>query len=192
MSAPVLAVEMRRACGPGPLSCRVGFHDLRVMSRNAHHQGQRAEEPVHTSLCSCSLGHVEHIPQLKEPAEMDLFPVLSTRMISCWKMSSLFFVFRKAPFWMTFLFVIVILLVVVMCVLPAPTGHNAHHTDDHMLGVAPVLSLIAMAVMAMVSTVSLRFPQPPIALGGFPRLSRLIQLPLLACSCAHQSRPLRR
>lgn len=107
-------------------------------------------------------------------------------------MSSLLFFIRKAPFCMFLLFVVVLILIVIMCVLPPPTGHNVDHTDDHMVGIAPVLSLIAMALLAMTSAFSMSLPQRPIALKGFHRWSRLIQPPLLVCSCVHHSPPLRR
>lgn len=107
-------------------------------------------------------------------------------------MKNLFFIVRKAPLWVFVLFVIVLLVIVVACVLPAPIGHTFDHTNDHMLGVGPTLTLIAMALMAIASTASMDFPQRPTTREVSHRLSRQIRFPFLAHSCTHGNRPLRR
>lgn len=107
-------------------------------------------------------------------------------------MPNSFFTFRRAPFWVLVLFVIVLLLFVVVCVLPASTGHDIHHTDDHMLGVPPILMLIAMVLMAVGSTSSIGAPVKPTALGGLQRSSNLVLFPFLTRSNTYRSSPLRR
>lgn len=107
-------------------------------------------------------------------------------------MPNLLSITRRAPLWVFVLFVIVLLVVVVVCLLPTPTGHSIHLAEDHMLGVAPVLSLIAMVLIATSfnrsMTLSRRLTAPKSSLNS----SQLIQAPLLVNSQTRLSVPLRR
>jgi len=107
-------------------------------------------------------------------------------------MSNLFSIIRKAPFWLFVLLVIVLLVIVVICLLPAQPSHSIHLTDDHMLGGPPVLSLIAMVLMAVSTKASLRFPRNPTGPKGSHNLPQLIPTPLLVNSEMHRRVPLRR